>query len=68
MNGTNLALKHWKLTIGAVEMGVWADQENELMEAVVSSQSLAYSREGFALDLGALAGLQDSESRLQAAS
>lgn len=68
LNGANLALKHWKLTIGAVEMDIWADQRNELMEVTVSSQSLTYKREGFAIDLGALAGLRRSNSRKQTAS
>lgn len=68
LNGANLALKHWKVTIGEVEMDIWADQKNELMEAAVSSQSLAYIREGFALDLGALARLRASNSLKQTAS
>lgn len=49
LDGTKISLKHWQLTVGAVVMDIWADQQNLLMEAAVASQALAYRREGFTL-------------------
>jgi hypothetical protein len=47
LDGTKIALKHWQLTVGAVVMDIWANEQNLLMEAAVASQALAYRREGF---------------------
>lgn len=47
LDGAKIALKHWRLTIGAVVMDIWANEQNLLMEAAVASQALAYRREGF---------------------
>ena len=47
LNGAKVSLKHWTLTVGEATFSIWADQQNNLMEATVPSQSLAYTRVGF---------------------
>jgi dienelactone hydrolase len=47
LNGAKVALKNWQLTVGEVVFEISADPRNNLMQAAVPSQSLAYTRIGF---------------------
>jgi uncharacterized protein len=46
---TKIALRHSQLTIADTVLEIWADQQNNLMQVAVPSQSLAYTRVGFIL-------------------
>lgn len=52
LDGAELTLKHWTLTIGPTVMQIWSDQNNGLMEAAIPSQTVVYTRDGFALEAG----------------